>query len=341
MTVIYIIILVILLFAVLIFPHELGHMLAARACNVQVNEFAFGMGPILFKKQGKETLYTIRAIPIGGFTAMEGEDTEESGDNPRAFNNKKWWQKIIILFAGAAMNFFTAFIILTIICAVGGQLTTTIADVTAGSPAAEAGIEPGDRIVEINGTQIDQWSEISEAFGDNVDENTVIDVTVERGGSLESFSMTPERSEDGRYIIGITSKVEHNVAYAVRDGAVSTGQMTKYIFKAFGDIFKSDDPLDSVSGPVGIVQVVSDTTQYGFLYYLYIVALVCVNVGIFNLLPLPALDGGRIIFVFIRLATGKAISDRTEGIVHSVGLALLMGLAIFVTGHDIIRLLGN
>lgn len=341
MSVIYIILLVILLFSVLIFPHELGHMLAARACNVQVNEFAFGMGPVLFKKQGKETLYTIRAIPIGGFTAMEGEDTEESGDNPRAFNNKKWWQKIIILIAGAAMNFFTAFIILTIISVVGGQLTTTIGDVSAGSPAAVAGVEAGDRIVEINGTEIDQWSEVSAAFGEDVDENTVIEMTVERDGEQISFQMSPEKSEDGRYIIGITSKVEHNIIYAFRDGAISTGQMTKYIFQAFGELFKTSDPLDSVSGPVGIVQVVSDTTQYGFLYYLYIVALVCVNVGIFNLLPFPALDGGRIIFVFIRLATGKAITDKVEGTVHAIGLALLFALAILVTGNDIIRLISN
>ncbi len=332
------VILVIVLFVALIFPHELGHFLMARACRVQVNEFALGMGPAIFKKQGKETLYSIRAVPIGGFTAMEGEDTEEAGDNPRAFNNKKWWQKILILIAGAAMNVFIAFIALTVFCGVSGQATRTIESAVDGGPAAEAGLRAGDEIVAINGNRVKDWNNVSSELAKVSSADESVEVTVDRDGETLNFTIVPERSDDNRYVIGITSHVSHNVFIAVKNGAQSTVNLFRLLFKSIGDLFKTDNALDQVSGPVGIVKIVDESVQYGAMYYLYIVALISLNLAMINLLPLPALDGGRIIFVVIRLVTGKAISDKVERRVHAAGMIFLLLLAIVVTFNDVLRL---
>ncbi len=332
------VILVIVLFVALIFPHELGHFLMARACRVQVNEFALGMGPTIFKKQGKETLYSIRAVPIGGFTAMEGEDTEEAGDNPRAFNNKKWWQKILILIAGAAMNVFIAFIALTVFCGVAGQVTRRLKSAVDGGPAAEAGLRAGDEIVAINGNRVKDWNNVSSELAKVSSADESVEVTVDRDGETLNFTIVPERSDDNRYVIGITSHVSHNVFIAVKNGAQSTVNLFRLLFKSIGDLFKTDNALDQVSGPVGIVKIVDESVQYGAMYYLYIVALISLNLAMINLLPLPALDGGRIIFVVIRLVTGKAISDKVERRVHAAGMIFLLLLAIVVTFNDVLRL---
>ncbi len=331
--------LVILLFVLLIFPHELGHFIAAKACGVQVNEFAFGMGPKLLKKQRGETTYSVRLVPIGGFCAMEGEDTEESEDNPRAFNNKKWWQKIIILVAGAGMNILIAMIALTILAGVGGMPTNSIEKVTENGPAFSAGIMAGDRITKINDSEINSWVDVTNAFAGNINEETLLSITVDRDGETKTFEVTPQKGDDGRYIIGIHSKVSHNVFKAAGTGITGTFKLFGAMFTSIRQMFASGDVLNQVSGPVGVVKIVDDSVQYGFLFYTYIVALISVNLALFNLLPLPALDGGRIIFVIIRKITGKAISDKTEARVHAIGMMLLIVLAVIVTGNDILRLI--
>ena len=335
------VILMVVLFVFLIFPHELGHFIAAKACGVKVNEFAFGMGPAIFKKQGKETLYSIRAVPLGGYCAMEGEDTEEAGDDPRAFNNKKWWQKIIILVAGAAMNVFIAFLALTILAAVGGVITNTLAEVTEGSPAQLAGIMAGDKVVAVGETETDSWYDVIESLDAYLEDGKDVEITVERGGKREVFSMTPTKDENGNYKVGIVAKISHNPAIAVVSGAQSTGSLFKALVNAFMEMFKSKDVLEQVTGPIGMAQVVSETTSYGGLYFLYLLAIISLNLAIFNLLPFPALDGGRIIFVFIRLVTGKAISDKAEATVHAIGMGILVIFAVLVAGSDVLKLLNK
>ena len=163
-------------------------------------------------------------------------------------------------------------------------------------------------------------------------------MTVNRDGETLNFTIVPERSDDNRYVIGITSHVSHNVFIAVKNGAQSTVNLFRLLFKSIGDLFKTDNALDQVSGPVGIVKIVDESVQYGAMYYLYIVALISLNLAMINLLPLPALDGGRIIFVVIRLVTGKAISDKVERRVHAAGMIFLLLLAIVVTFNDVLRL---
>lgn len=328
MTIIY----AIIMFCLLIFIHELGHFMTAKACGVKVNEFALGMGPAIFKRQKGETLYALRAIPIGGYCAMEGED-EESEDE-RAFNNKPAWKKAIIVVAGAAMNLILCILFLIIIALYTGTVTTTIDQVTAGSPAEAAGLRTGDKIVAVDGKQTEDWTTLVNAIGTSKGQ---VRLQVERGGERLSLTSGLEQAEDGRSVIGIVPIRQHNVLTAVKDGTVNTWNLTKLMADTFRQLFTGDVSVKELSGPVGIVYAVNDTAQYGFVYLLYLTALISLNLAIVNMLPLPALDGGRLLFIIVRKITGKAITDEIEGKVHFIGIMLLFALMIYVTWNDIVR----
>lgn len=328
MTIIY----AIIMFCLLIFIHELGHFMTAKACGVKVNEFALGMGPAIFKKQKGETLYALRAIPIGGYCAMEGED--EESEDARAFNNKPAWKKAIIVVAGAAMNLILCILFLIIIALYTGTVTTTIDQVTAGSPAEAAGIQSGDKIVAVDQKKTDDWASLVTAIGTAKEEVTL---EVERDGQNLTLTSELTEAEDGRMVIGIVPVREHNVLTAIKDGTVNTWNMTKMMVDTFRQLFTGDVSVKELSGPVGIVYAVNDTAQYGFVYLLYLTALISLNLAIVNMLPLPALDGGRLLFIIVRKITGKAITDEMEGKVHFIGIMLLFALMIYVTWNDIVR----
>lgn len=340
--------LAILLFCVMIFPHELGHFIAAKRCGVKVNEFAFGMGPVIWKKQKGETLHTIRLFPVGGFCAMEGED--EDSEDERAFVNKKAWQKILILAAGSAMNVLCAVFIMCLIVGVRGFTSTTLGTVESGSPADLAGLMPKDKIVSMTTDKvyrIEDWSQISEVIN-GIDEGESIGIEYKRGGKKFETSVTPTLVEStdesgnavSRYIVGITCKVSHNPLKAVIYGTQSSWELTKLMFSAIGQLFSGQASADDLTGPVGMVQMVSQTTQYGYWYYGFLTALICMNLAVINMLPLPALDGGRIIFVLYSAITGRKVSEKVEGTIHFVGLALLMLLMVYVTVNDVGRIFG-
>ena len=337
-------VLAILLFCIMIFPHELGHFIAARRMGIKVNEFAFGMGPVLWQKQGPETLYSIRLLPIGGFCAMEGEDGES--EEPRAFNNKKPWQKIVVLVAGSFMNVVCAVLIMTLVVGIMGFTTTTLDEVTAGLPAEKAGLLPGDKILQIDGTEIKEWNDVSAVI--YAAEGAEIEVLVERGRETQVVKMIPAVQEgtdaSGNpvtgYVIGVTCKVSHNPFKAVTAGLQSTWNMTKTLFESLRMLATGEAGVDDLSGPVGMVNMVSQTSQYGFWYYGFLTAFICINLAVVNMLPLPALDGGRILFVLYSAITGKAVSERVEGTIHFAGMMLLFGLMIYVSFNDIVRLFG-
>ena len=328
----------------MIFPHELGHFIAARRVGVKVNEFAFGMGPAIWKKQGPETLYSIRLFPVGGFCAMEGED--EDSNEPRAFGNKKPWQKIVVLAAGSFMNIICAIVIMSLVIGIMGFTTTVVGQVTEDLPAKAAGILEGDKLLKIDDTEIEQWTDVSKALQASGGEEVV--VTLERDKQVETVSVVPQLTEgvDAQgnpaqgYVLGVTCKISHNPFIAVVDGAQSTWNMTKMMFSALGQLFTGEAGVDELSGPVGMINMVSQTTEYGFWYYGFLTALICVNLAIINLLPLPALDGGRIIFVIYTMITGKTVSEKVEGAIHMVGMVLLLALMVFVTMNDITRIFG-
>ena len=330
-------VLAILLFCIMIFPHELGHFIAAKRLGVKVNEFAFGMGPAIWKKQGKETLYSIRIFPIGGYCAMEGED--EESENPRAFSNKRPLHKLIILAAGSFMNVVCAVVIMIIVVGILGFTTTTIDAVSPDSPAAIAGIEAGDKIVMIDDSPIEQWTDITSKIVNSGDKEMTF--VVERDGSEKSLTVTPIKSDTQGYIVGITSRVSHNPAKAVVEGVKATWNLTLALFDTLGQLFTGSVGTENLAGPVGMVQMVSETSTYGLWYYGFLTAMICINLAIINMLPFPALDGGRIIFVLYTMITGKPVNQKVEGAIHFAGLMLLLGLFVFVTINDVSRIFGS
>ena len=323
----------IILFVLLIFPHELGHFVVAKAVGVKVNEFAFGMGPALFQREKGETLYSIRLIPVGGYCAMEGEN--EESDNPRSFNNKPGWAKISVLVAGAAMNVAIAILVLSIISGISGSATTTIDTVDAGSPAYTAGVQAGDEVLYVNDTEIKEWSDLSPSIISDEE----IQLTVGRDGKEITMPVKPVLTEDGsRYVIGIMCELSHSPVKALENGVKSTWAMTVLMAESIVMLITGDVPASEIAGPVGIVSMVGDTASYGIYYFASLVALMSINLAMLNLLPLPALDGGRILFVIIRKITGKMITDDLEGKIHTIGMMLLLGLMVFATWNDIMRL---
>ena len=319
------------MFAVLIFIHEFGHMIAAKAMGVQVNEFAIGMGPALFKKQGKETLYSLRAIPIGGYCAMEGE--EEASENPRAFINKVAWRKAVILVAGPFMNMLLALILMIFITYAMGAPTTTLGEVEQGSPALEAGLQAGDRLISVDGIAIEEWDDVSAAIGQAEEP---FDVVVERDGETLTISCTTTEQE-GRRIIGILPTREKSLALAFTEGPKATFSLTKEMYRVLKQLVTGEVSTENLSGPVGIVYMVNQSAKLGLLNFLYLVALISLNLGVINLLPFPALDGGRLLFVIIRKLTGKAITDRMEAMVNLAGMVCLLTFMLYITWQDILR----
>lgn len=237
------------------------------------------------------------------------------------------------------MNILIAIILLSIVTGIIGVPTTTLEKTHEGTPAYEAGIRGGDEIIAVNSQNVDNWQDILAEINKQ-EAGTQFDITVLRDNQRLDYPVTPKFDEQQkRYLVGIESKLNHNPLMALKNGITMTWEMIGAIFDALKQLFSSKDFVQNVSGPVGIVNMVSDTNTYGVLYFIYLVALISVNVALFNLLPLPALDGGRILFVFIRLITGKTITDEMEGKVHAIGMALLLGLFVFVTWNDIVRLL--
>ncbi|MBQ3521127.1 MAG: RIP metalloprotease RseP [Firmicutes bacterium] len=324
----------VLIFCLLIFVHEFGHFVTAKLCGIKVNEFSIGMGPAFFKKQKGETLYSVRVFPIGGFCAMEGED--EDSEDERAFNNQPAWQRAIVLAAGSLMNLLTAIVLMIIIAFYMGQATTTIDVVNDGSPAYEAGIMAGDEVIKIDGSDIDEWTDLQTIVGES--EGETVTFTVLRGGVETDISVTPEYDKEaGRSLVGVTPTMARNPVKAVGTGITNTWDMTVMMYELIGQLFTGDVSAKELSGPVGIVYVVNDSAKMGFIYVVYLAALLSLNLAVINLLPFPALDGGRLLFLVIRKVTGKRVTDEMEGKIHFIGIMLLFALMIYVTWNDIIR----
>jgi regulator of sigma E protease len=332
MTILY----AILIFCLLIFVHEFGHLIAAKAVGVRVNAFALGMGPRLFRFKRGDTEYSLRAFPVGGFCAMEGED--ESSDDPRAFNGKPLPAKALILLAGSLMNVLLAVLILSAVIFANGTPSTVVSEVVAGSPAEAAGVLPGDRIVSVDGRSVKEWEDISPAVNDAKDGRVAI--TVLRDGAEIRLAGGYSADGEGDKKIGVTASMERrarNVGPALLLGCRATWDMGTTMVRAIGMLFTGGVSVKELTGPVGIVHIVGDVAKDGMLRLAQLTALISLNLGIMNLLPIPALDGCRFIFLFVRKITGKAVTDEMEGKVHFVGIMLLFALMIFVTFQDVAR----
>ncbi|MDR2088368.1 MAG: RIP metalloprotease RseP [Clostridiales Family XIII bacterium] len=332
MTIVY----AILIFCLLIFAHEFGHLIAAKSVGVRVNEFALGMGPKLFGFKKGDTAYTLRAFPIGGFCAMEGED--EGSDDPRSFGKKPLPAKALVLLAGSLMNVLLAVLILAAVIFWNGSPSTVVSQVGAGSPAEAAGVAPGDRIVSVDGRPVAEWEDIPPAVTEAAGERIAIGVL--RDGVEMRLESGFYMGDDGLRKIGITPTSERrarNIGPALLLGCRAAWSMGTAMVRAIGMLFTGDVPVKELTGPVGIVYIVGDVAKDGMLQLAQLTALISLNLGIVNLLPIPALDGCRFVFLFIRKITGRAVTDEMEGKVHFVGLMLLFALMIFVTFQDVAR----
>lgn len=329
------IIVAILIFCLLIFVHELGHFLVAKACGVQVDEFALGMGPKLINFKKGTTEYTLRALPIGGFCKMLGED--EDHPSPKALNNKKPWQRGIVFGAGAFMNLITAIVIMIGIVMATGFPTTVINDFQKDMPAITSGLKTGDKIVMVDGDKIKSWNDVTEKV--SAAKKPEIEIKVERDGKPVTVICPLKKNEAGQYKMGIAPTMEKDITKSVKQGFVATGELTKKMFQVLGQLVTGQISPKNLTGPLGIVVMVGDSVKTGIMNIAFLTALISLNLAIFNMLPFPALDGGRILFLIIRSITKKEISDELEGKIHFVGLLLLFGLMILVTIQDVGRFL--
>jgi len=320
-------------FMVILF-HEFGHFIVAKVSNIKVNEFSIGMGPRLFQVQKGETKYSIRALPIGGYCSMEGED--QKSDDPRSFNNAPIFSRIAVIVAGSIFNLILALIVLSIVSYSIGVPTTTISETIVDSPAEKVGIKGGDVILSIDDVDIDSWDDILNVVGKSNPEDQM-KIKVLRDNKIIEFKLHPTVSEDNRVIIGIVPLNERSLKSSIIGGFSRTGEMLQIMFNFIQMIFKGGVSARDLSGPVGIIYTIGEAAKYGLVNLLYLMGFISVNLSVFNLLPIPALDGSRIVFLLIELIRGKPIDPEKEGYVHFVGFILLMLLMITVTYFDISR----
>ncbi|MFA5527251.1 MAG: RIP metalloprotease RseP [Peptostreptococcales bacterium] len=325
----------IFIFGILIFVHEAGHFMAAKAVGIRVNKFAIGMGPVIFKKQKGETEYSLRAFPMGGFVKMEGED--EDSDDARSFEKKSTFQKVLVLIAGSAMNFIFAIILVIFLFAYTGfpSNENVIGEIVPGNPAEQAGIMAGDRVLEINSVEITSWDAVLE----NVSESDGRPLTFKIDRDGEVFNIEVESiSEQGRQVVGIIPSRERSLLKSVKEGVGATFELMGMMLQFLGSILRGQASTNDVMGPVGIISAVGDVAKLGFIYLVNFTAMISLNLAVINMIPFPALDGGRLILTIIQGITGKKINPDMEGIIHFIGFAILIGVMILVTYKDIGRL---
>ena len=338
----------ILLFSLLIFVHELGHFVAAKLSGVQVNEFALFMGPAIVKWKRGETQYSIRCIPIGGYCAMEGED--EDTDNPRSFQKAAWWKRLIVLVAGSAMNFITGVLLMAIVFAPAKQFVVPVIESAEEgcTVVREDGLHIGDRFLEVDGEKIYVQSDFSMLLALNPGETH--DLVVERSGQkvvLDDFTMeTHLFGEEQTPRFGFTFGVEDaNFSNTVRYVWNSSINVVRTVRLSLKMLITGQAGLQDMSGPVGIVQIMSDTAEASanaldaFLNMLYFGGFIAINLAVMNLLPIPALDGGRVVGLLlttgIEAITKKKLNPKYEGYIHGAGMVLLLILMAVIMFKDI------
>ena len=342
-------ILFILILGSIVFVHEFGHFMMAKLTGVYVYEFAIGMGPKLWSKKGKETEYTLRAIPIGGFCMMAGEDLEDDDlkkvPKNKRLQSKKPWQRFLIMFFGADNNFIFAILLLFAIGLIwgGSSMEPVVTSVLKNSAAANSGIEAGDRILEINGHSISTTDDIS-LYLAVADPEEASDIKVEKeNDSVKTYSVQPKKKKvDGQttyqYGIGMQQEVQHGFLAAIQFTYKKIISIFKQMAVTVGYLFTGGISISQLSGPVGIFSIVGDQSSAGIMNIIYLVAFLSINVGFINLLPLPAFDGGHILFIIIEKIKGSPVNPETENKIHTIGLFLLMLLMVVITFNDILRL---
>lgn len=369
------IVVLLLILSLLIFVHEGGHFLVAKKCGVHVYEFALGMGPkvLSLKRKNDPTEYTLRAFPIGGFCAMAGEEGEDDENLPKDkfMCNKSKIKRILILVAGVTMNFITAIVLLFIIglCYGSTDQSSVIGSVSEGTPAYNAGLKENDTIIECNGYKIKTWDKLT-IVTNLKNKNDYYEYKIKHeDGSIDTYKIVPDKYAvfDGKTIkidetntlesilkeydkkekdvtisnlVGIQAKSKVNKGFvsAIKYAFSKFGSIVSTMILIIGSLFTGKLGLSALSGPIGMYSVVGTVASLGFANIIYLTAYLSINLGVLNILPFPAFDGGRVLFVLIEAVTRKKVDPKIEGYFHTVGFALIMLLMIYITFQDVLRL---
>ncbi len=338
------IVIAILVFSILILFHELGHFSLAKANGIRVNEFSLGLGPTIFGFTKGETKYSLKLLPFGGACMMEGEDADS--DDDRAFNKKGVWARISVVAAGPIFNFIMAFVFSIVLISCAGIDKPVLTDVIDGYAAQEAGLEGGDIIKKMGNKNINFYKEVSAYAAFHVGEP--VEIVYERDGKEYATTLTPKYDEEtGRYLYGFISsaaRVKTNFFETIYYSTCELGYYIDTTIESVKMLITGGVSVNELSGPVGIMQnmgqVVEESASrdgwyYAFLNILNWTIMLSANLGVMNLLPIPALDGGRLVFLVIEAIRGKAIDPNKEGMVHMIGIILLFLLMFFVMFNDI------
>ena len=336
------IIVALVIFGLLIFFHELGHFLVAKRGGIGVTSFSLGMGPAILKKKVGETEYCLRILPFGGSCAMVGEDTESDEEN--AFNKKGVWTRISVVAAGPVFNFILAFVgaIVMILCI--GVDKPIIAEMIDGYPAYEAGVRAGDEVISMNGRNIGVYRDVSMYI--QLHQGEEIDLDYARDGERFEATIVPKMDENGYYLMGISggayTKCE-NPLEVIKYAGCEVGYWIHMVFDSLKMMFSGQVAREDVGGPVRIVSMIGDTYEQSaaisgfavFINMLNMVIFLSANLGVMNLLPIPALDGGRLLLMFVEIITRKRVPEKIEGYIHMAGFAVLMSLMVLILFNDI------
>ena len=348
-----------IVFSAVIAIHEFGHFAVAKLCGIQVNEFSIGMGPVLWKKTRKGTQYSLRALPVGGFVALEGEESPESRQAEAArdaqeqpiaenagipLNDAPVWQRALVMAAGAFMNFVLGFVVLIILVAAqdGAITSKTIYSVEEGALCGQTGLQAGDEILAVNGRRCFVANDIlyelvrTEAYR--------ADFTVKRDGQKVElpdvqFDTWQDDSGETHMSLGfVVYGIKKTPVSVLKEAGNSTLYYGRIVFTSLADLLRGRESINNLSGPVGIVTAIGQAASYGWQDLLELLALITINLGIFNLLPFPALDGGKVVFLIVEGVTGRAVPEKLQSVLTIAAFGLLFGLMIFATYNDIVRL---
>ncbi len=333
------IIIAIIVFGLLILVHELGHFLTAKAVGMKVQEFAIGFGPAILKFQKGETLYGIRAFPLGGYVRVLGEEGKET-DLEGSYQSKSVLQRFIFVFSGALMNFVLAILLFMIVFVGFGVPVSDVAQIGAvsrDSVAEAAGFMPGDVVLEVDGTKVDTWNQLVQKISASPDQQLYFKVS--RNGEIINLQATPlydEQTERG--MIGISQPIRSlGFVAAIKESLYQTFFFATQIVNSLRMLISGEASSNDLAGPVGIVVMVGEAARFGMSSLLSFTALLSVNLGVLNLLPIPALDGSRLVFILIEAVRGKPVDPEKEGLVHIIGFGLLLMLMVFILYKDIVN----
>lgn len=339
----------ILILGAIVLVHEFGHFIFAKIFGVYVYEFSVGMGPKIlhYKKKDGETEYCLRLIPIGGFVSLAGEDADDNSKikDDRKLYNKPVWKRLLIMVAGATFNFIFAFVLLFVMALIYGSVSTKpiIASVSEEYPAFAAGIRKGDTIISINDKKVASWSEVQLYIQTSEGKELTFELR-DDNKDIRKVKVKPEviKDDEGNnsYVVGIglDNTVKKGFGTSIKYACETTVSLYKLMLVTLKQLFTGGVSVGDLSGPVGIYSVVSDQAKQGFRSLMYLTAYLSMNVGVINLIPFPAFDGGRVLLLIIEKIRKKPMKAKTEAMINSVGFALLMLLMIYVTFNDILRL---